>query len=71
MRDGLVAAMAEFPLLGVREMPVDQDEVLFLAERTSLSVYDASYLWLAQILGAELVTLDRRLERAYAAARRG
>jgi len=35
-----------------------------LAERMKLSLYDASYLWLAHALGAELVTLDDRLARA-------
>jgi predicted nucleic acid-binding protein len=29
-----------------------------------LSLYDASYLWLARALDAELVTLDERLVRA-------
>mgnify|MGYP001582794999 CR=1 FL=1 len=71
IRGGLIAAFGILPSLGIRLMPVDQSAALLLAEKTSLSVYDASYLWLAQILGAELVTLDRRLERAYAAARRG
>jgi predicted nucleic acid-binding protein len=32
-----------------------------------LTGYDASYLWLAQRLDAELVTLDRPLGRAAAA----
>jgi predicted nucleic acid-binding protein len=29
-----------------------------------LPLYDASYLWLARTLGAELVTLDDKLARA-------
>jgi predicted nucleic acid-binding protein len=33
----------------------------FLAEGTQLSLYDASYLWLAHMHGAELVPLDDRL----------
>jgi predicted nucleic acid-binding protein len=40
--------------------------VLLLAERKRLSAYDAAYLWLAKELGAELVTLDRRLAAAMA-----
>jgi len=48
-------------------MDVDYIEVLLLAEQFNLSAYDASYLWLARELGAELVTLDARLERAAAA----
>jgi predicted nucleic acid-binding protein len=51
-------------LIGTRD--VDQVEVLELAEQFRLTAYDASYLWLARELGAELVTLDRQLERAAA-----
>ncbi len=36
--------------------------VLELAERTGLTAYDASYLWLARHLDAELVTLDAELD---------
>jgi len=36
-----------------------------------LTGYDASYLWLAQRLNAELVTLDRDLARAAALLRAG
>jgi predicted nucleic acid-binding protein len=38
-----------------------------IAEATSLTVYDASYLYVARQFGAELVTLDRKLARAAAA----
>jgi len=34
---------------------------VLLALRTGLTPYDASYLWLAGYLGADLVTLDERL----------
>jgi predicted nucleic acid-binding protein len=52
-------------------MPIDIREVdllatLSLAERFNLTAYDASYLWLARELNAELVTLDRLLARAAA-----
>jgi len=47
-----------------KEMAIDHDDVLDLAARTGLTAYDASYLWLARQLGADLVTLDRQLERA-------
>ncbi|HEX4157836.1 MAG TPA: type II toxin-antitoxin system VapC family toxin [Rhizomicrobium sp.] len=43
---------------------VDQPGVIDIADRLKLSAYDASYLWLARHLGAELVTLDARLEKA-------
>jgi predicted nucleic acid-binding protein len=34
-----------------------------LALSSDLTTYDASYLWLADRLGAELVTLDAKLGR--------
>jgi predicted nucleic acid-binding protein len=62
--------LAAFHLRGrfpVEIMDVDHFGALALAERTRLTVYDASYLWLARQLGAELITLDRRLATAAAA----
>ncbi len=61
------AFLAAFHLrtrFAIDEMPIDHDAVLDLAVRTGLTAYDASYLWLAGHLGAELVTLDRQLARA-------
>jgi predicted nucleic acid-binding protein len=45
----------------------DADPVVLaaLAGRTGLTAYDAAYLWLARTMGAELVTLDRKLEAAW------
>jgi predicted nucleic acid-binding protein len=43
---------------------IEPREVVTLADRLRLSAYDASYLWLARNLGIELVTLDKRLEKA-------
>jgi predicted nucleic acid-binding protein len=43
---------------------VDHVDVVLIARATGLSTYDASYVWLAGWLGAELVTLDQRLEAA-------
>ena len=42
--------------------PVD---VVLLAQVTGLSPYDASYLWLAGFLGADLVTADAVLAAAH------
>ena len=53
--------------LRIEHVEVDFGDLLELADRTGLSAYDASYLWLARELGAELVTLDRRLAEAAAA----
>lgn len=63
-RLGLIAAFALRTRLAVEEVAVDHDEVLALADSTGLTSYDASYLWLAQQFGAELVTLDQQLATA-------
>ena len=44
--------------------PVDFNETLALALETSLTAYDASYLYLAQTLGFPLATFDRKLSAA-------
>jgi predicted nucleic acid-binding protein len=43
---------------------VDATDVALMAQATGLSAYDASYLWLAGTLDADLVTLDRKLAAA-------
>lgn len=43
---------------------VDARDVVLLAHATGTTAYDASYLWLAASLGADLVTLDDRLAKA-------
>jgi len=43
---------------------VDARDVVLLAHATGTTAYDASYLWLAASLGANLVTLDDRLAKA-------
>ena len=50
--------------MGVHLVNVPHLAVLRLALQTSLSAYDASYLYLARQLNAELVTFDKRLEAA-------
>jgi predicted nucleic acid-binding protein len=54
--------------LGVEEVAVDHEGAIDLAIGTGLTTYDASYLWLSRQLGAELVTLDRRLAKKAAVA---
>lgn len=43
---------------------VDPADTVLLAQATGMTAYDASYLWLAASLGADLVTLDDRLAKA-------
>jgi predicted nucleic acid-binding protein len=45
-------------------LSVDQTEIVHIADKLDLPAYDASYLWLAHALGAELVTLDKKLRKA-------
>lgn len=63
-RDELAVAFAGRARLGVKQAAVDHDEVVRLATATGLTAYDASYLWLARSLDAELITLDRQLATA-------
>ena len=53
---------------GIQWMEVNLVDVVLVAQATGLTPYDASYLWLAGSLGADLVTLDQRLAAASAAA---
>ncbi len=60
----LTAAFRLLDRLAVEEVAVDHDGAVELAAATGLTAYDASYLWLARRLGAELVTLDKQLAKA-------
>jgi len=63
-REALLAGLKLCGRLGVEEIAVDHDAVVDLALETGLTAYDASYLWLARQLGADIVTLDKALDRA-------
>ncbi len=54
----LRAFLADRPIEWV---DIDVTDVVLTAQQTGLTPYDASYLWLAGSLGADLVTLDTRL----------
>ena len=62
--DALLEAFGLFDDLSIAPNAIDFSAAIALAKQTGLSFYDASYLWLAHALGAELVTLDDRLARA-------
>ena len=51
-------------LLPIHWTDVDHVSVLGLAMATNLTTYDASYLYVARVLGVPLVTFDERLSRA-------
>ena len=63
-RARLMAALRLLDRMDLRTVEVDPGEVVVLAEAESLTFYDAACLWLAVVLGAPLVTLDRRLGEA-------
>jgi predicted nucleic acid-binding protein len=63
-RSALMAAFRLRGRLAVEQIAVQHDSAVELAATTGLTAYDASYLWLARELRAELVTLDRQLARA-------
>lgn len=65
-RELLLAASRLFNRLEIAQHNVELQGVVELARQEGLSAYDASYLWLARHLRAELVTLDARLARASA-----
>ena len=49
---------------GIVWQDVDAADTVLLAHATGTTAYDASYLWLAASLGADLVTLDDQLKKA-------
>jgi predicted nucleic acid-binding protein len=63
-RDALIAGFRDAMQIDIGTRPIDYAGVLDLAEATGLTAYDASYLWLARALSAELVTLDGQLAKA-------
>jgi predicted nucleic acid-binding protein len=69
-RQALIEAYTLFDRLSIVTETIDLAAAIALAEQTKLSLYDASYLWLAYAIDAELVTLDDNLARANAALRR-
>ena len=60
-RRQLVAAYTLFPRMAVQPWRIALGDAILLAESEKLTVYDASYLWLARRLRVELITLDRDL----------
>jgi predicted nucleic acid-binding protein len=66
-RDALIAAFRKLDRMEIGMVEIDQEEAIVLAERSGLTAYDASYLWLARETRSELVTLDGSLKAASAA----
>ena len=64
LREALFEAFQLRERMALEEAMVDAAGVVRLAAETGLTAYDASYLWLARELGADLITLDRQLAKA-------
>ncbi len=62
--DALLEGLRYLRRLPIERFDVDLSGVVMLAEKSGLTAYDASYLWLARQLNAELVTLDHDLKSA-------
>jgi len=54
--------------IAVTLLKVDYEASFNLAIQADLTAYDASYLWLARHYNAELVTLDKKLQAAFASS---
>ncbi|MBS3934236.1 MAG: type II toxin-antitoxin system VapC family toxin [Truepera sp.] len=62
---GLLTEALQIALaLPIHWIEVDHTAVLRLAVAVNLTTYDASYLYLAQLLGTSLATFDQRLAQA-------
>jgi predicted nucleic acid-binding protein len=61
VREKILAAFDMGGHLPIEILEVDHKEAVALAMKTGLTGYDASYLWLAQTAGAQLLTLDGML----------
>ena len=65
-REALMAAFALYTRMPIEIVEINHADTLGLAQTFGLSSYDAAYLWLADKLAAELVTLDEPLQLAAA-----
>lgn len=65
-RDALLSCHQLFIDMEISYVTVDTHEMVLIAENNDLTVYDASYLYLARELGVELITLDKKLQSAFA-----
>jgi len=69
-RRSILQAFVLYQAMGIELLDVRPLDVVQLARRRAITTYDAAYLWLAKSLPAGLVTLDRKLVRAFAASGR-
>ena|SRR6185295_15064482 len=70
-REALLNAHSLLERMDIEEADVSALEVLLLADRENLTVYDTSYLWLAEKSGVDLVSLDGDLMAAFTKRSKG
>jgi predicted nucleic acid-binding protein len=63
-KDQILRAFRLAGKFSIQIIEVDHGAIVTLADEPGLTTYDASYLWLTYHLKGELVTLDRKLQRA-------
>ena len=63
-RTQILSAFSLAEKLAIEIVEVDHGAIVNLAEKTGLTTYDASYLFLAWHLKGELITLDAKMQRA-------
>lgn len=64
LRETILDALDQFERLDITFEKVPPDQAFLVAVEFGITTYDASYLWLARVQDAELVTLDKLLQRA-------
>lgn len=64
-RNAILESFGMLKRLAMQSVEVEYPEIVLVAERYRISAYDASYLWLARGLEAELVTLDKKLRKVW------
>lgn len=69
--EALLNAHSLLEHMDIEEVDVSVLEVLLLADRENLTVYDTSYLWLAEKSGMDLVSLDGDLMAAFTKRSKG
>ncbi len=63
-RESLMKVFTLLDNFKIEAMEIDYPAVVKLAEKMGITTYDASYLWLASTHCVELVTLDKKLQKA-------
>ena len=63
LRETVVGRLETFLHSGINRLEVDYLAVVGVVEDTGLTLYDASYLYLARVMGLPLLTFDGELSR--------